>query len=234
MIKKLFILSLFAVLGHFISQAQDSTAWSLQDCINYAVSNNITVKKKILDKQTTEVNYIQQQNNKLPSVSGSGSFTVAQGSTIDAITSSFVTETNYSNSYSVNGQLVLYQGNKLNLQIEKNAILVNQSKLYQKESENSIKLSVIEAYLQALYYYEAIQIAKNSAASSSEELKQTKVKFENGAIAKKDLADIETQHANNEYAVVAAQNQYNQQVLKLKQLLELESFCEFCHREKRA
>ena len=166
------LLSIFFTIR---SAAQDSTSWSLQDCINYAVANNITVKKTVLDKQTAEINYKQQKDNKLPAVSGSGSFNASRGSTIDPITSNFVNQTVVSNSYGVSGQLVLYQGNKLNLQIEKNAMLVSQSSLYQKAAENNIKLSVIEAYLQALYYSEGITIAKNAAASSAEELQQAQV-----------------------------------------------------------
>jgi len=202
--------------------AQSDPIWSLQDCIDYAVSNNITVKKTILDKQTAAINYKQQKDNKLPSVSGSGSFNTSRGSTIDPITSSFLNQTISSNSYGINAQMVLYQGNSLNLQIEKNELLVQQSALYQKEAENNIKLSVIESYLQVLYYNEGITIAKNAAASSAEELSQARVKFANGAIAQLDLADLETQHATNEYNVVAAQNQYAQQLLQLKQLLELD------------
>jgi len=83
-------------------------------------------------------------------------------------------------------------------------------------------LSVLEAYLQALYYFEGIKIAEYTANSSAQELKLTEVKYKNGAIAKLDLADVETQNAQNQYNVVNSKNLYNQQVLKLKQLLELD------------
>ncbi len=201
--------------------------WSLQDCLNYAVENNITVKKSALDKTTAEVNLEQQKNNKLPSVNGTASLGLTNGSSIDPITSNFVNQTLFSNSFGINSSVVVYQGNKLNLQIEKNEILVNQSKLYQQQAENNIILNVLEAYLQALYYNEGIEIAKNSVNSSAQELKFTQIKYINGAIAKLDLADVETQYAQNQYNVVAAENLYNQQVLKLKQLLELDPSVNF-------
>lgn len=184
--------------------------WSLQDCLNYAVENNITVKKSALDKTTAEVNLEQQKNNKLPSVNGTASLGLTNGSSIDPITSNFVNQTLFSNSFGINSSVVVYQGNKLNLQIEKNEILVNQSKLYQQQAENNIILNVLEAYLQALYYNEGIEIAKNSVNSSAQELKFTQIKYKNGAIAKLDLADVETQYAQNQYNVVAAENLYNQ------------------------
>ncbi len=184
--------------------------WSLKDCLNYAVENNITVKKSALDKTTAEVNLEQQKNNKLPSVNGTASLGLTNGSSIDPITSNFVNQTLFSNSFGINSSVVVYQGNKLNLQIEKNEILVNQSKLYQQQAENNIILNVLEAYLQALYYNEGIEIAKNSVNSSAQELKFTQIKYKNGAIAKLDLADVETQYAQNQYNVVAAENLYNQ------------------------
>ena len=207
------------LLGTYISAQK---VWSLQDCLNYAVANNITVKKSALTKTTDQLNYEQAKNNKLPTVYGSASMGLTNGSSIDPITSSFVNQTILSNSFGVSGNITLYQGNKLNLEIEKNKILTSQSELYQKQAENNITLSVLEAYLQALYYFEGIKIAEYTANSSAQELKLTEVKYKNGAIAKLDLADVETQNAQNQYNVVNSKNLYNQQVLKLKQLLELD------------
>ncbi|MBP8060939.1 MAG: TolC family protein [Cloacibacterium sp.] len=207
------------LLGTYISAQK---VWSLQDCLNYAVANNITVKKAALTKTTDQLNYEQAKNNKLPTVYGSASMGLTNGSSIDPITSSFVNQTILSNSFGVSGNITLYQGNKLNLEIEKNKILTSQSELYQKQAENNITLSVLEAYLQALYYFEGIKIAEYTANSSAQELKLTEVKYKNGAIAKLDLADVETQNAQNQYNVVNSKNLYNQQVLKLKQLLELD------------
>ncbi len=115
----------------------------------------------------------------------------------------------------------LYQGNKLNLQTDRSQLLLEQNELYVQEAKNNITLSVLEAYLQALYSYEGIEVAKNAASSSAEELKQAQTKFANGAIAKLSLAEIETRHANNQYAIIQAENQYANRVLTLKQLLEL-------------
>ena len=99
----------------------------------------------------------------------------------------------------------LYQGNKINLQIDRSKLLLEQNELYVQEAKNNITLSVLEAYLQALYSYEGIAVAKNTALSSAEELKQAQTKFANGSIAKLSLAEIETRHANNEYAIIQAE-----------------------------
>ena len=123
--------------------------WTLQDCLDYAVKNNITVKKTVLDKKTAQLNYQQQKNNKLPTIYGSSSLGLTNGSSIDPITSSFVNQNILSNSFGLSGNMTIYQGNKLNLQIEQNKMILDQSSLYQQQAENNIILNVLQADLQA-------------------------------------------------------------------------------------
>lgn len=211
----------------FGQELQEGKVWSLKDCIDYALANNIAIKKTILDKDAAIANYEQSKNNRLPSLNGSGSANVSNGYTIDPITSDFVNRTILSNSFGLNGQVALYQGNRLNLEIEKNEYLTAQAALYQTQTQNNISLSVLQQYLQALYYFEGIRIAENTLASSAAELDFINKKFENGAVAKKDQADVATQYAQNQYSLSNSQTLYAQQVLKLKQLLELPPEYEF-------
>ena len=201
--------------------------WSLADCINYAVQHNISVKKTELNQQTAEINYNQAKDNRLPTVSGSASANLNNGSAINQISNERVSQRTFSNNFGVSASMPLYQGGKLNLQADRTRLLLEQNELYVQEAKNNITLSVLEAYLQALYSYEAITVAKNTARSSGEELKQAQGKFANGSIAKLALAEIETRHANNEYAIIQAENQYASRVLALKQLLELPPTADF-------
>ena len=209
----LFLMPLLAT-----SQAKQ---WSLEDCINYAVQHNISVKKTELNQQTAEINLQQAKDNRLPTISGSASANLNNGSAINQISNERVSRRTFSNNFGVSASMPLYQGNKLNLQIDRSQLLLEQNELYVQEAKNNITLSVLEAYLQALYSYEGIEVAKNAASSSAEEFKQAQTKFANGAIAKLSLAEIETRHANNQYAIIQAENQYANRVLTLKQLLEL-------------
>ena len=195
--------------------------WSLADCINYAVQNNISVKKTELNQQTAEINYSQAKSNRLPTLSGSASANQNYGSAINQISNERVSRRTFSNNFGVSASMPLYQGNKLNLQVDRSKLLLEQNELYVQEAKNNITLSVLESYLQALYSYEGIEVAKNTARSSGEELKQAQGKFANGSIAKLSLAEIETRHANNKYAIIKAENEYESRVLTLKQLLEL-------------
>ncbi len=224
-----YYLTILMLLGTVCSKAQPATSiqWNLNDCIDYALANNIQVKKAVLDNQSSEINYTQQKFNRLPSVLASGNLNFSNGNSIDPITSNFINQSIVSNSYGISGQLPIYQGNKLNLQIHQNKLLVDQSKLYQQQAENNIVLDVIQNYLQALYYAEGITIAQNSLTTADEEVQQAQIKYDNGAIAQLELSDLQTQYASAQYSVVAAQNQYQLQVLQLKQMLELEPGVDF-------
>ncbi|MCO5247535.1 MAG: TolC family protein [Chitinophagales bacterium] len=226
MIKRLFLVFSFFLFLKSFSFAQ-TRVWTLQDCIKYAIENNVSIKKAELDQNSTEINYKQTKYNKLPNFSGNANGSFSNGAAIDPITSNFQNQQIFSNNFSLNSSTTLYQGNFLNLQIEKNKILLQKSDLYIEEAKNSITLSVIESYLQALYYNESITIAENILKSSQEELRQTQIKFTNGAISQLELSNMETQNATNEYNVVVVKNQYEQQVLALKQLLELDPTTHF-------
>ena len=141
--KKIILILLFAVNVAVFGQ---SSKWSLQDCIDYAIQNNITIKKAEINKKTSELNLQQSKYNKLPSVTGNTSLSLLNGSSVDPVTSTFNSQLTTSNSFNVSSSLTLYQGNQLNLNIEKNKILVDQNDLYLKEASNNITLSIIEAH----------------------------------------------------------------------------------------
>lgn len=197
--------------------------WSLSQCIEYAINNNISVKKTELNQQTAEINHQQAKNNRLPSLNANASANLNNGSAINQITNERVSRRTFSNNFGLTASVSLYEGNKLHLQVERSGLLLSQNELYVQEAKNNITLSVLEAYVQALFLNEGIIIAQNTANSSAKELELAQQKFENGAIAKLNLAEVETKHANNQYAIIKAKNDFDAQVLKLKQLLELPS-----------
>ncbi|WP_312761674.1 TolC family protein [Epilithonimonas sp.] len=120
----------YIIIALFIGiLAPAQKVWTLEDCLDYAVKNNITVKKTVLDKTTASLNYQQQMNNKLPTIYGTTSLGLTNGSSIDPITSSFVNQNILSNSFGLSGNMTIYQGNKLNLQIEQNKMILDQKAL---------------------------------------------------------------------------------------------------------
>lgn len=217
------------IIGILVGQlalAQDNTTsikklWTLQECISYAIENNITVKDAALNQQTASVNYDAAKASRLPNLSGSMSQNFSNGNTIDRITSDYVSQQIASTNVGLNSSVTLFQGNQINNKIGKNELLLQQSNLAMEEVKNNIRLSILQNYLQALYNKESITTAQNNLKVSEEQLTRSKelLKVEN--ITLKDYAEAQSQVASNKYKLIQAKNNYQQYIIALKQLLEL-------------
>lgn len=211
------------IFSTFTGFAQDSTTvtWSLDNCLKYAVENNLTVKQAVLSENSATLDYRQAKANRLPNLFASASQSLTNGRSIDPITSDFVSQTVHSSSFGLNSQMTLYNGGKLNNQIRQQEIISEQNSLYVGETKNSIILSVTEAYLLADYYNEGIKAATNTLIVSQKQLEQGQSKLNAGASTKIAVAELQALVAQNQHTLVQTQNQYAKQLLTLKQLLEL-------------
>nr|WP_321226169.1 TolC family protein [uncultured Psychroserpens sp.] len=202
--------------------SESSKFWSLEDCITYAVENNITIKDAALNKEQATVNYSKSKSSRLPDLYGSASQTFSNGNSIDPITSDYVTDQIYSTNASLNSSMTLFQGNQINNQIEQNELLLNQSVFLEEETKNNITVSILENYLQILYAKEGITIAENNLTASEKEVERAKARLDAGSIALSDYTEAQSQAATNKYAIITAKNTYQQYIITLKQLLELD------------
>ncbi|MBU2946510.1 TolC family protein [Zobellia uliginosa] len=214
---------LFAQIS-FGQQADANSAskiWSLEDCIDYAIKNNITIKDATLNKTITEVDYSKSKSAKLPDLFGSASQGYSSGTTIDPITSDYVSDEIHNTNIGINSSMTLFQGNQLNNQVKQNKLLVEQSALLQEEAKNSIVISILETYLQTLFSKEGIAIAENNLKASEQEVIQAKSRLDAGSIALSDYTEAQSQAATNKFNVISAKNDYELNIISLKQLLEL-------------
>ena len=115
----------------------------------------------------------------------------------------------------------LFNGFNTEYNIKRSKLELEKQSYITEQTIDDIEIAVAEAYLQVLYYSENIKTSERTLESSAEQLKLAEAKYKVGSIAKKDLTDIQAQYANNQYSLIRAQNQYEQQKLTLKQLLEL-------------
>lgn len=221
------IIFLVLLLSSQVSQAQDQPGWSLQAMIQYATENNIQVKQAVLNSRSTEADYEQARASRLPSLSAVGQQTLTAGRSIDPIMSEFVSQDIHSTSLGLSSEVTLFNGNRLNTSIKQNALLVQAGKLEVEEAKNSIVIALTQSYLQALYLKEGIAVAEETVSSSQKQVEQTQQLFAAGSASGQELAQVKAQVANDRANLISAQNQYAQQILSLKQLLELEIQDEF-------
>ena len=215
----LLLFSLF-IFSPFAFSQQKPAAWNLQACINYALQNNIQIKKMQVGVRNSEINYDEAKAAVLPGLNG----TVSQAFTNQAAVQGSGTNQSqsYTGNYALRSDMILYQDHKLQNTISQQELNVKSGLLNVKESENSIELAVTTAYLQILYARESVINAENSLKSSEAQLEQAKIHFDAGYIAESNYAQVQAQLSSDKYALVVANNNLNQQILTLKQLLELD------------
>lgn len=223
---KLYLTLLILLFSHLtfsqeVAKPNDVKVWSLEESIAYAIENNITVKDAALNTDVAIVNYQTAKSSQLPNLFGNMSQTFTNGSSINPITSDFITDQIYSNSFGVNSSVVLFQGFQLKNQIKQNSLLMQQSGYLEEIAKNDIVVSILQNYLQALYSKESIAVAENNLATSEKEVLRAKARLNAGAIALTEYTEAQSQAATNKYNVIAAKNNYQQYILALKQLLEL-------------
>ena len=224
-------MKLYLIIASFLivqfSNAQEAyntstpKVWSLDECIAYAIENNITVKNAEINASISEVDYKTAKSAKLPNLFGSASQNFSNGTSIDPITSDYVTDQIHSTNLGVNSSMTLYQGNQLSNQIKQNKLLIGQNSLLAQEAKNNIVISILESYLQTLYSKEGITIAESNLNASEKEVLRAKSRLEAGTIALSDYTEAQSQAATNKYNVIAAKNDYELNIIDLKQLLEL-------------
>jgi outer membrane protein len=219
----LIIASLFLAQISFTQEASNTSpkVWSLQDCISYAIENNIIIKNAALTKSIAKVDYDKAKSSRLPNLFGSASQNFSNGNTIDPITSSYVTDQIHSTNVGLNSSLTLFQGNQISNQIKQNKILFDQSVFDEEVEKNNIVLNILETYLQTLYSKESIEIAKNNLLASEKEVLRAKARLDAGTVSLSDYTESQSQSATNKYKVIIAKNEYQQYIIALKQLLEL-------------
>ncbi|MEL0650482.1 TolC family protein [Algibacter sp. TI.3.09] len=208
-------------IGQETPKDVSSNVWSLEDCINYAIAHNISVKDASLNTNLAEVDYSKAKSSRLPDLFGSASQSFSNGNTIDPITSSYVTDQIHSTNVGINSSVTLFKGNQISNQIKQNKILLEQNIFLEEEAKNSIVISLLENYLQALFSKEDIAIAESNLEASKTEVLRAKARLDAGTIALSDYTEAQSQVATNQYNLIAAKNNYQQYIIDLKQLLEL-------------
>lgn len=203
--------------------------WTLEDCINYALEENISLKKSRLEVETSQLELKQSKAAMYPSVS----FSTTQGltnrpyqETSSTITGSEILQTegntSYMGSYGLNAQWSIFDGLRLRNTVRQNELSGRLAELNVDISQNSILESIAQVYVQILYASEAVDVARLTYETSIAECERGKELFEAGSISKADYAQLQAQQSSDRYQLVSSEATLADYKLQLKQLLEIQ------------
>lgn len=218
------ILLLFVVV---LASAQEPVspgkAWTLQECIEYALKNNIQVKQNELNAELSRQNYVQSQATILPTLNGNVSHNYNFGRTIDPFTNQFATDRVLSQNFSLSSSVTIFSGLQQYNTIKENQFNYMASKYDVDKMKNDISMSVATAYLQVLFSEELVGITQGQVDITTGQVDRTKKLVDAGSLARGSLLDIQAQLATEQLNLANAQNQLDLAYLTLAQLLELPS-----------
>lgn len=219
-----------AFLGILIASlplGMQAKQWSLKDCINYALENNISLQKTRLKKASSQEDYLQSKAALLPSLSASTnqnvSYTpwVASGISSEGFTKSSIDKVYYNGSYSVMGNYTVWNGNKNRNQVKLNQLTTEAAALDSALQAQNLQEQIATLYVQILYSTEAIEVNKASYQSSLENENRGKEMVRIGKMSKADLAQLTAQRAQDEFNVVQAESNVKNYKRQLKELLQI-------------
>jgi len=219
-IKSLFLLPLFCFLG---SGSFGQKAWTLQECIEYALDNNITIKQSEISTEIADVNFTQSKLALLPTVNGSSSYSYNFGRSIDPYTYNFTDQEIQSGNFSLNGNLNVFNGFQLQHALSQSKYEYMAGRENLSKIKNDIALNVAAAYLQVLYGRETIKAANERLESAQQTQSRTSIMVNAGSMAQGNLLDAEAALAAEELNVINSENQLQSDMISLTQLLELRS-----------
>lgn len=203
--------------------AQDSSGqWTLSNCIRYALDNNIQVKKSAISISQGISNYRQARAALLPSLSASAGESFTSRKILDAGTGIYSPENAAGGSYGLHSEMTVYNGNSLRNNIKLKSLEIITDSLLLEESKNNIEIAITQAYMQVLFARESVKLAEANEEASKLQLEQYKNLFDAGSIAENDYAQLQSQFSTDHYKLITARNNLSQQLLSLKQLLEMD------------
>jgi len=218
---------IFIFTGILFSQGlvfSQQKEWSLEDCIRYAIENNIQIKQQAIQTEYQKNALDLSKLKLLPTVNGSASHNYSFGRALDETTYEFSNEqTVQSNNFYLGGSLNLFNGLQNYNTIQKNKYQVLAGELDLQSIKDNISLNIALAYLQILLNNELVSATGNQLQITMQQIEKTKKMVDAGSLAKGNLLQIEAQAASEELQYINIKNQLDISYLNLTQMLELQT-----------
>lgn len=220
---------IFGLIMIFCCQETDAQAkkWTLEDCITYAVTNNIGLQRQKLQTRTADVNFLKSKMDLLPSLNGGSDASIQYGRSIDPITNIYTFLQNFRNGYQLTATMRLFNGFYTLNTISANKFMVKAGLENEKIIRNTLIINIMGQYYQVLYTKGLEDASKMQLDLSEKQLFRIKKMVETGKEALSRQYEIESQVSADKLAYTVAHNTTSQAVTTLKQMLQLEPGSEF-------
>jgi len=195
--------------------------WTLEECINYALSNSIQLQQQKISTQINKNNLIQSKLSLLPTLSATANHNYMTGHTVDPFTNEFIPNKSNTENFSISSSVTIFDGFRMqnNIKYQKFNFLASQENL--KKTENTISLNVASSFLNVLFSKENYELAKEQYKTNQVQVENSKKLFDAGSVSVDNYLDAKAQLANANLQLINAENNYKMAKLDLLQLMNM-------------
>ncbi len=215
-----------ALLGVLISQAQVKQ-WSLQECVEHALENNITINQSALNIESADIDKSDAFGNFLPSINISATNFWNLGLSPDPISGTNKTQSSRTSSYELKVGITIFKGLQNIRQFQKAKLSKLSSQYNFEKSKDDIILFIANSYLQILLNKESLSVIEKQHKITIEQLKRTKDLVEAGVLPQGNILEIEATSADELTRIVQAQNSVKISLIGLAQTLLIKDYVNF-------
>lgn len=208
--------------------AQDSTkVWTLRECVDYAIANNLTVERSTYSVENAEIDREQARLAMAPNLNASGSYGYNWGRSINPVTNLFTTREITSLSPNANSSMTLFNGLRIQNVMKQTSKGLDASQADLEKAKNDVILTVINFYITVVFNKELLENARYQLSSSQQQLERTIKQVAAGALPKSNQLNLDAQVATNELNLINRENALALSLLQLKQALQIPASQEF-------
>jgi outer membrane protein len=216
---------IFIILTVFLPAALSGQAekWTLGDCIDHALANNIGLQRQGLETETAVVNLTRSKMDLLPNLNLGSDARVGFGRSIDPVTNLITFKQNISNSYSLNSTIEIFNGFTTLNTISANKFMLKAGMESEKVARNTLIVEIMGQYYQVVYAKGLEAAAKMQLELSERQLFRITRMVETGKESVARKYEMESQASGDRLTYTIALNTASQAVTQLKQMLRLSS-----------
>ena len=220
----LIILTAIFIQGSVTAQEKK---WTLEDCINYALSNNINLQRQHLLTEQAEVNYLKSKLDAVPTLNAGTNANLGFGRSIDPVTNLITFKQNLSNSYSLNSSVDLFTGLSTLNTMQANKFLLKAGVESEKIAQNTLIVEILGQYYQVIYTKGLEDASRMKMEQSEKQLFRITKMVETGKEAVSKQYEMESRVSADRLEFTIAQSRASQALTTLKQMLQLGSGISF-------
>lgn len=221
--KRIFLLVVLIVAGLATAGFGQETkkTWTLKECVDIALENNLRIKRSVYNVETFRANLLQAKGAFLPTLNAGGSFANNYGRAINPTTNQFVDRNSTTTSPQITSSITLFNGLRVQNSFRQNQRDVQSADYDLQKAKNDVILNVVTLYTNVIFNKELYDNATYQLKSSQATLERIQKQVSAGSLAMTNQLNQEAQVATNELNQINQENALNLSILQLKQAMQI-------------